>query len=462
VPKTSLKVCEPAANSGTFVLPVVVIPACLSRAMMSESVSGTRSAMSGEPQVVRIPAVSCVSLCVIGTPWRAPRRSPRAVAASAASAWAKAASSSRVTTALMMGLTSSMRSRCASRASRAEMSLAAIRAASSRVEHHSSSSSSMSLPDLAQHRGQSGADARRQCGLDIVGGEERRVVSRRRFVTAELGGGVAAEEPVDIGHVDVVAEGPEVLTSGHRALDVDVLVTELGGRAVDEGLGLVGIVVAAGEAVHVLDEGLGCSGGQRLGEDDPPAPVEDDFAEVLAEAADAEFVLGGVGDDVLLEPTVEGPDGDHGHIPAGDLPGDHGLQAGDHIGAEDDRVDGVLRLGTVGLFASDRDLDAVGHGHGRALAGVDVAGPTGPHVLAVDDFGADDLVPESVVEHGACALPGLLAGLEEHDHGARPQLAVLDEVLGQVEPDGDVGVMSAAVHDRGPLALGQHALGGGG
>src|SRR5690625_1352655 len=378
--------------------------------MMSESVSGTRSAMSGEPQVVRIPAVSCVSLCVIGTPWRAPRLSPRAVAASAASAWAKAASSSRVTTALMTGLTSSMRSRCASRASRAEMSLAAIRAASSRVEHHSSSLSTMSLPDLAQHRGQPGAEARRQCGLDVVGGEERRVVSCRRFVAAEFGGGVAAEEPVDIGDVDGVAEGSEVLTSGDRALDVDVLVTELGGRAGDEGLGFVGIVVAAGEAVHVLDEGLGRSGGQRLGEDDPPDPVEDDFADVLVEGPDVEFEHGGVGDDVLLESAVEGADGDHGHIAAGDLPGDHGLQAGDHIGAEDDRVDGVLRLGAVGLSASDRDLDAVGHGHGRALAGVDVSGSTGPHVPAVDDFGADYLVPESVVEHGACARSGLLSG----------------------------------------------------
>src|SRR5699024_12375559 len=36
----------------------------------------------------------------------------------------------------------------------------------------------------------------------------------------------------------------------------------------DEGLGFVGIVVAAWEAVHVLDEGLGRSGGQRLGEDE--------------------------------------------------------------------------------------------------------------------------------------------------------------------------------------------------
>src|SRR5699024_11578667 len=105
-----------------------------------------------------------------------------------------------------------MLQKCVTMSTWAVMSVVVIRSESSRVEHHSSSSSTMSLPDLAQHRGQSGADARRQCGLDIVGGEERRVVSRRRFVTAELGGGVSAEEPVDIGGVDVVAEVTEVLT----------------------------------------------------------------------------------------------------------------------------------------------------------------------------------------------------------------------------------------------------------
>ncbi|SIK11794.1 Uncharacterised protein [Mycobacteroides abscessus subsp. abscessus] len=109
VPKTGLKVWEPAANSGTFVFPEVITPARRRRAMMSESASGTRSAMIGEPHVVRMPAVSWVSLWVIGTPWRTPTSSPAASASSAAVASAMARSSSRVTTALIAGLTSSMR-----------------------------------------------------------------------------------------------------------------------------------------------------------------------------------------------------------------------------------------------------------------------------------------------------------------------------------------------------------------
>ncbi len=159
---------------------------------------------------------------------------------------------------------------------------------------------------------------------------------------------------------------------------------------------------------------------------------------------------------------MEGADGDHGHIAAGDLTGHDRLQAGDHIGAEDDRVDRVLRLGTVCLLAFDGHAQAVGHRHGGAAADVEVACGNGPHVLTEDDVGPHDLVPEPVVEHGPRTLAGLLTGLEDHDDSSRPQVSVCDEVFGEVEPDGDVGVVSAAVHDLRGRSVGKSALCGGG
>ena len=42
-PKTSLNVCEPAPNSGVFVLPKVIAPAARSRSTRSASCSGTLS-----------------------------------------------------------------------------------------------------------------------------------------------------------------------------------------------------------------------------------------------------------------------------------------------------------------------------------------------------------------------------------------------------------------------------------
>src|SRR5699024_866613 len=86
VPNSGLKVWEPAANSGTFDFPVVTTPAARRREMMSESRTGTFWASSGEPYVVSSPAVSCVSLWVIGTPCRGPSRSPREKDSSAAAA----------------------------------------------------------------------------------------------------------------------------------------------------------------------------------------------------------------------------------------------------------------------------------------------------------------------------------------------------------------------------------------
>ena len=131
-PKTGLKVCEPAPNSGVFVLPTVIAPAARSRSTMSASSSGTKSAKMGDPKVVRMPRVRVRSLWATGSPWSRPSGSPAATARSALSASASSVvSGRRVTMAFTRGFASSIRPRCAFITSTAERSRLAIRRASS-------------------------------------------------------------------------------------------------------------------------------------------------------------------------------------------------------------------------------------------------------------------------------------------------------------------------------------------
>ena len=103
VPKTRLKVWEPAANSGTLVRPISTAPARRIRSTTRSSRSGTWSAKSGEPYVVRQPATSWVSLTANGSPWSGPTGQPRARWSSAAAAPARARSSSSDTIAVSAG-----------------------------------------------------------------------------------------------------------------------------------------------------------------------------------------------------------------------------------------------------------------------------------------------------------------------------------------------------------------------
>src|SRR4051794_6181952 len=123
VPNTLLKVCEPAANSGTLVLPITTTPAPRTRSTSRSSASGTWSAKSGDPYVVRHPATSWVSLNANGRPCRGPSSAPFAWASSAPAAPSRARSSSSETIALSSGLRSAIRARCRSSSSRAEISL---------------------------------------------------------------------------------------------------------------------------------------------------------------------------------------------------------------------------------------------------------------------------------------------------------------------------------------------------
>ena len=130
-PCNGLSVLTRSPSSGRLVRPIGIPPADRMRSTIGASVGATRSANTGSPCVVGVPATSRFSFTVKGTPWKGPRSSPAAIAASAASASARASSTSTRTTALQWPLTSSMRPRWASTTSLLEASPEAIRADSS-------------------------------------------------------------------------------------------------------------------------------------------------------------------------------------------------------------------------------------------------------------------------------------------------------------------------------------------
>ena len=88
-PKTVLKVWEPAANSGTLVLPTKTAPARRTRSTSSSSWSATWSARTGEPKVCGQPSSAWVSFTANGRPCSGPVGSPEACAWSATAAAAR-------------------------------------------------------------------------------------------------------------------------------------------------------------------------------------------------------------------------------------------------------------------------------------------------------------------------------------------------------------------------------------
>ena len=136
VPKTGLKVCEPAANSGTLVRPTTTAPAPPDAARRAARRSRARaSARTGDPYVVRQPATSWVSLKANGSPCSGPTEAPEA-SCLVRSGRRRPGSlgvegDERVD---RHGLTASIRSRCRSSSSRAEISRARTAAAIARAE----------------------------------------------------------------------------------------------------------------------------------------------------------------------------------------------------------------------------------------------------------------------------------------------------------------------------------------
>ena len=107
-------------KAGALVRPTMIAPACLRLATTGLSSLAMKSFSGTTPLSVGNPAWSTLTLVVTGTPCSGGRAWPRARAASAVSAAARASGSSTRTTALIVGLTACRRFRTESTASRAE------------------------------------------------------------------------------------------------------------------------------------------------------------------------------------------------------------------------------------------------------------------------------------------------------------------------------------------------------
>jgi hypothetical protein len=106
-----LKLCQSASSSGTLVLPKMMAPASIRRWVATALPRDMFWRMAGMPQVVGDPVSSKDSLMVMGRPCSGPHISPRASAASALRAWARAPSTSIQMMALSAGLKRSTRRR---------------------------------------------------------------------------------------------------------------------------------------------------------------------------------------------------------------------------------------------------------------------------------------------------------------------------------------------------------------
>src|SRR5947209_7865527 len=118
-PKIGLSACQSARTGGTFVLPTTTAPALRTRVVAGASWSETKRDHSGTPTVVRGPVTLIASFSVIGRPRSGPS-SPRARAVSAASAWRRARSKSRVTMAFRVPSWRAIRTTWSSSSSTAE------------------------------------------------------------------------------------------------------------------------------------------------------------------------------------------------------------------------------------------------------------------------------------------------------------------------------------------------------
>ncbi|GAA3212048.1 hypothetical protein GCM10020216_017010 [Nonomuraea helvata] len=112
-PKSWLLVYPPIVRSGMLLCPIGMASAARSRATEGESASATLSRNLGTPWVVGTPSTSRFSLTVNGTPASGPSGSPAARRRSMSAAAAMALSASTAVTALIVELTSAIRSRCA-------------------------------------------------------------------------------------------------------------------------------------------------------------------------------------------------------------------------------------------------------------------------------------------------------------------------------------------------------------
>ena len=215
-----------------------------------------------------------------------------------------------------------------------------------------------------------------------------------------------------------------------------------------EAVGAPGVVGGDGVALFPVDLGLDAEalgdGGHQL--------VESGFAHVtgfVEEGTHGAFELHRFGNDVEGLSGVDGGDGDDDGVEGVGVSTGDGLEGGDDLGSDDDRVVGFVGDGGVATSAFERYMESVGGGHHWAVAGEEFADFfAGPTVEAINDVGfvSEDASAETAVfDHFESASSAFFGGLEEEEDVVAAG-GFLHEGADRSDEDGGVAVVSAGVH----------------
>ena len=142
---------------------------------------------------------------------------------------------------------------------------------------------------------------------------------------------------------------------------------------------------------------------------------------------------------------VDGADRHHAGLQRPDFAGHDGLQGGDKLRRDDDRVDGGVRVGGVAGDAVHHDAQAVAGGVGCAAHEGEAAG--GDFRVVVEAERHVHAVQRTVGDHRAGAAQHFLGGLEEQAHGARELGCQALQDGGDAQEGSAVHVVPAGVHD---------------
>jgi len=168
---------------------------------------------------------------------------------------------------------------------------------------------------------------------------------------------------------------------------------------------------------------------------------------VLAVAPDRRFELRSFGNDISRRASVERADSDDRVLMDVDFPGNHHLKGGNHLGADDNRVDAVMRTRPMAASGVDGQVKTVDVGR-RILGSV----LDYPHLGCVIDVeGEDGLGPDvgenAGFEHLGRPVTEFLRRLGDKEHGPRQFRPHLGQDMGHPEKHGRVDIVSAGVHE---------------
>ena len=145
---------------------------------------------------------------------------------------------------------------------------------------------------------------------------------------------------------------------------------------------------------------------------------------------------------------VEIGNGDDGRVGGRRRAADQGLEGGDYLRADDNRINSAVRLSGVAAFAEDFHAENIGGGHDRAGAHRDFAfGDRWPIMQAINLI-AREFGEEAFIDHGMRAATAFLGGLEDEVNRA-VKIGIVFEIFRGAEQHRGMAIMAAGVHLAG-------------